>query len=99
MMQTEPHITREEAKECVGAGWSSLVNEVYDKLPERVIVVQVKEKLGGLRIYVEYADLDFLHFLVKIENRSLETCERCGEAGETRAGGWLKTLCDSCASS
>ena len=98
-MPTEYHIPREEAKLCVGAGWHKLIDRVYDDLPDGVIVVQVKEKLGGLRVYVEHAVLDFFDLLGDIEIESLQTCEKCGEAGEPREGGWIRTRCNSCAGS
>lgn len=30
------------------------------------------------------------------EVQSYTTCETCGNPGERRGGGWIKTLCDSC---
>ena len=34
-----PGITREEAKECVGAGWANLLDVIYDRLPADTVVV------------------------------------------------------------
>ncbi len=46
--------TREGALRSVGEGWAGLVNEAFDaleKLTDHVVIDQVKEKYGGLRIY------------------------------------------------
>jgi len=88
-------ITRENAKRMVGPGWASLIDEIYDILPEDVCVTQVKEKFGGLRFYVGSASSEIFDFIDKIEAKSLTICEQCGEPGEARRGGWIKTLCDA----
>ena len=57
-------------------------------------VLQVKEKFGGLRFYVNHAN-DAIR--LRIETAQLEsfrTCEVCGQPGTRREGGWIKTLCD-----
>ena len=41
------NISREEAKRCVGKGWSSLIDAIYDKLPEDVYILQIKEKCAA----------------------------------------------------
>ena len=89
-------IDRETARLCVGAGWGTLLDEVYDELPDDTIVTQVKEKFGGLRVYVDSAPEEFLDFLDEIEDESWTVCEMCGEPGELRTKGWMKTRCDEC---
>ena len=88
-------VDREEALESVGPGWASLINELYDALPQGVMVVQVKEKFGGLRFYTEPFDLIFSATVYEAEVRSLEICEECGEPGspKTNSTYWIKTLC------
>ena len=68
----------------------------YDKETGRPFeVVQVKEKFGGLRFYVEHAN-DVIHQRIELaELQSLETCEVCGKPGVRRSGGWIQTLCDA----
>jgi replicative DNA helicase Mcm len=39
-------LTRKSALSCVGAGWSKLINNLYDAKPKDVVVIQVKEKYG-----------------------------------------------------
>lgn len=103
-------ITREEAYECVGPGWERLINDAYnimDRYNGIVTIDQVKEKFGGLRIYISWhidddweadADLDTLvECLRVIEDVSHHVCEECGNLGiNQRIKGWYYTLCDEC---
>lgn len=97
----------------VGRGWWPLLTDVHRQLDEiwpEYEIAQVKEKWGGLRIYLDYplADDDAdelalrrLHeacgaVLAEIEDRSQLTCEFCGQPGVRRSSGWIKTMCDDC---
>lgn len=93
-------IDREEAKKCVGAGWHSLINEAFDLIEkERVVVTQVKEKYGELRIYTDSKDDSFIDKIHDIEDRSATVCEDCSTpTSPKRCGWWVYTLCDSCLS-
>lgn len=88
------NITREEAKEYIGAGWSDLIDEIYNKLPDNAFILQIKEKFGGLRFYVDNISGEVQDFIWEVEDRSLGICEVCGKEGKPRDGGWIKTLCD-----
>ena len=85
------------ALRSVGAGWAGLVDHLFELKPADTLVVQVKEKFGGLRFYVDHST-DMYNLLVsRAEADSLTICERCGaREGVTCEGGWLKTLCASC---
>ena len=83
----------EMAQRCVGPGWAGLVAECYELLPDGSTISQVKEKFGGLRFYAD----PYLDAINDIEDRSLTVCEDCGQPGEPRSGGWIRTLCDGCA--
>ena|ERR1700686_4797620 len=92
-------VKREDALQCVGHGWSGLVNRAYDWLAENkpdIRVVQVKEKFGGLRIYVSEAGARFA--LDELETESFTVCEDCGKPGSLATIGhcWLVTVCDTC---
>lgn len=86
-------------------GWYDLVRDLCTKLEKRVQVLtpqeqedvyvqQVKEKWGGLRFYMQSPD-EGMHDLVhQAEERSIHTCEWCGEEGKQRNDiGWVQTLC------
>ena len=84
-------MTKEEAKRCVGAGWGGLIDELFDRLPERARLFSVKEKYGCLRI----DGIGTENLESELEERSLKICEECGNDGELRDLNWIRTLCDS----
>lgn len=90
--------------EC-GCGWFPLLLDLCKKLeavnqtlPEedRCKVVQIKEKFGGLRVYL-YAETDEMNGAVEeAENKALETCELCAYPGSLRNDSYTRTLCNWC---
>ena len=93
-----PGYTREQALESVDIGWHELINKAFDKLESItdiiIVIDQVKEKYGGLRIYTSTMYEEFDKFVIELETESYKICETCGEAGELRGAGWYKTLCN-----
>lgn len=82
-------------------GWTKLVCELDDSLEELnpgYKIVQVKEKFGTLRYYIEPLDsfsMATARIIINIaELESSKTCQRCGEPGELREMGAVITLCD-----
>jgi len=78
----------------VGGGWRDILERAHAAALESnpdYRVTQVKEKFGGLRLYlvgVGGAVTD------PFEQESYTTCERCGKPGALRRpGGWYLTLC------
>lgn len=85
----------------VGEGWYDLVHPVVEKADEEgAEIFQVKEKFGGLRIYIKDHDEmsdELENMIAEAESKSLKTCEECGGSGSlVGVGGWIKTLCPSC---
>jgi hypothetical protein len=91
--------------EC-GDGWFDIINgalrniqEDYDKLTakqqEGTYVVQIKEKFGGLRIYMSQ-QTDYMREIIQAaETLAYATCEECGATekiaqADTR---YIRTLC------
>jgi len=69
--------------------------EKMDDEKEKVpVAVQVKEKFGGLRFYVERATDKHYNFISVAESMSYRTCEECGAPGHRYTDGWHTTLCD-----
>lgn len=61
---------------------------------EWIKVDQIKEKFGGLRFYYHGGD-EQIHGMVRMaELWAGYTCEKCGNKGTRRHGGWVRTLCD-----
>ena len=88
---------------AVDDGWELLIRRLSEKLEPiarktGLYAVQVKEKFGGLRFYVEKNASDEAESAIDAaEEESFRICERCGAAGSTREyGNWLSTLCDTC---
>jgi len=86
-----------------GDGWYDILDRLSAKLePMGIKAMQVKEKFGGLRFYI-YGDSkrdnieEAYEYVQEAERESTKTCERCGEPGQLYGGGWLITLCKTCA--
>ena len=66
---------------------------------EQVVLIQVKEKFGGLRIYYNGGD-DFIRDLIwETERIAVKVCEKCG--GETdgihrNSSYWYSNICNKC---
>lgn len=88
-----------------GPGWYEIILDCDRKLREikpDYKVVQVKEKFGTLRYYIDAYPTDeaeykrFAEVIREAESKTEITCELCGQEGTLRSGGWIRTLCDSC---
>ena len=92
----------------VGQGWFEILwslcvaiegiakSRIADGFPP-VRVVQVKEKYGTLRFYVEGGCQEVEDLIDAAETRSEFTCEACGRPGNLlEISGWWQTLCVSC---
>jgi hypothetical protein len=99
----------------IGEGWHELCRPVLSYLQginenrpnsEKVYIVQIKEKFGGLRIdwetescTLEGCFAEKLWFLIDLaEKLSWETCEVCGafvdKKGPIRLNSWYRTVCE-----
>jgi len=83
-------------------GWLNLIDELCRTLqihldihPDvtQVQVLQVKEKFGGLRFYFSGGDATCHEAVAAATERSLSTCEVCGQAGSLGGGRWLTVRC------
>lgn len=91
----------------VGDGWRFLVENFFNALDERLggemgcrnlRVIQVKEKLGLLRVYFhdvpEEAQADTRAAVDHAMQASIVSCEVCGGSGTLiKTGGWLRVRC------
>lgn len=75
--------------EC-GDGWFDLIDALCHDLIALCVdqdlavpaIIQVKEKFGSLRVYLEAGDPVLFERIAQAEEASLETCERCGGPGQ-----------------
>lgn len=83
-------------------GWFDLLKETCEKLKDYPVEFeQIKEKLGGLRIYYRitediseevYKTID--NITTESEDKSFKICEVCGKEGQlSSCRGWYKVLC------
>ena len=91
-------------------GWYPLIEEAFDKIEnainkmpmvdklhfkENFEILQVKEKLGGLRIYVNMYTDEIREIISEAQQKALKTCEICGKPGKMRdIHSWYSTNCD-----
>ncbi|MBE3137684.1 MAG: hypothetical protein IMZ43_09905 [Thermoplasmata archaeon] len=90
--------------EC-GDGWVGIIDTLCKLIQEyvrdhkayQVEAVQVKEKYGGLRFYINGGDAYVDGLITFAERLSYMTCEQCGSTeGVTQTKGWVYTLCRQC---
>ena len=105
--ELEPRFTDGRYFEC-SDGWYSIISEMAQRLESeavalghgRLSVVQVKEKLGGLRVYLR-GDVSARarEWVELAERQSRQTCELCSMPGalRRRADSMVRTLCGPCA--
>ena len=96
-----------EYHEC-GKGWEALIlkaealiNDYNIRHPNepQLEFTQIKEKWGGLRIYLNYYPEDIDDKLHTIEEESCTMCEHCGttkNVSKEWTHGWIMTLCNKC---
>ena len=79
-------------------GWLPITQKAVDQLKARgASVVQVKEKLGGLRIYFDCDEAlrpELKECVADASRQCSKTCEVCGAAGSLRKTLRIQTLCD-----
>jgi len=89
-----------------GDGWFDIVWRLCEDLEPLVReaekatgrpfeVLQVKQKLGGLRFYVNHGTDAIQERIETAETESLRTCEVCGQPRKRREGDWMRTVCDA----
>ena len=83
-------------------GWHDLLNDLCEQIvklnpPEDFCFVQIKQKFGLLRIYVDNSNEEINNLINAVELKSAKICEHCGsDQHVTSEGSWIKTLCHDC---
>ena len=86
-----------------GSGWYQLIDNLCAKitaLDPDLEATQIKEKYGGLRVYVGGVKLavekEVYKLISEAEDQSYKICEQCGAPGKPNESGWISTLCPKC---
>jgi hypothetical protein len=83
-----------------GLGWKQIVEDLCSKLDAARLpalrVIQVKEKFGNLRIYLQGGNDQVSTLVEEAEALCARTCESCGAPGTKRQDDRISTLCDYC---
>jgi hypothetical protein len=101
----DPLKTRMADEFAHGDGWFNIVWRLCEDLEPLVAesekatghpfeVLQVKQKLGGLRVYVNHSTNVIRNRIEIGELESLRTCEVWGKPGKRREGNCIRTVCD-----
>jgi hypothetical protein len=82
---------------AVGDGWKGIITGLCERLdalgPRRLVITQIKEKFGGLRVYTNRSNDEVSRLIRIAEEAASATCEGCGAPGRNIK---LATLCDLC---
>lgn len=86
--------------EC-GDGWFQIIDDMCHLMAQycpEAVAAQIKEKLGGLRVYLKDYDPGRADLIIRhAEKQAAETCEQCGAQGSMRSKNFMyKTLCEDC---
>lgn len=92
--------------EC-GDGWKDLYQPLIDYInkfnedkenEEQIHILQIKEKFGGLRFYVDKYTEELRDMIRAAESKSYNTCEVCGKWIEKPIikNHWIYTECQEC---
>ena len=85
-----------------GDGWYDLIDRVCARITEldpegNCYASQIKEKIGGLRFYVDGATKEIYDAIEDLADESYSICELCGQPGRERtANFWVTVRCDEC---
>ena len=60
-------------------------------------IMQIKEKWGALRVYVNYGSEKLYDIIAKYTTTSRVTCLQCGRPAKWISRGWICPWCDDCA--
>lgn len=112
LIEMAPHLYAEKCWLDCGPGWDPLIQDLSRKLEKIIVegiesgawddddhpvVVQIKEKFGGLRFYLSCETDEMSNLVEQAEAESTQICENCGCQGKMReCNRWYSVNCDVC---
>ena len=82
----------------INNGWLGILQRLFETLIalgwDRSFI-NVKEKFGGMSVFIDNIPENGFHFVIEAEKESFTVCEVCGEPGKQhKINGWIHTFCD-----
>jgi hypothetical protein len=82
----------------IGNGWLGILQRLFETLIAlgwNKDFINVKEKFGGMSVFLESLPENGFHFAIEAEKETFTVCEVCGENGKQhKINNWVYTLCD-----
>lgn len=101
LIDIAPSIFQSRPAILTDVGWYPLIRTLCVQIEHHVKsvntfvrVMQIKEKFGGLRFYIDGGDECIRGMIQMACAMSLHICEDCGNPGRMRSDNWYRTLCD-----
>jgi hypothetical protein len=89
----DKNISDDEIKDKLNTDYKNALEALEKTKQALPKVVQIKEKFGTLRFYIDNGNETSFAITSYAEHMSETTCEKCGNVGRTYTIGWHKTLC------
>jgi len=82
----------------IGNGWLGILQRLFETLISLgwdKEFINVKQKFGGMSLFLDNLPENGLHFVTEAEKESFRICEVCGEPGDQhKINSWIHTLCN-----
>lgn len=82
----------------VSNGWLGILKRLFETLISlgwNKEFINVKQKFGGMSLFLDNLPENGFHFVIESEKESHKVCEVCGEPGSQHSiNSWVYTLCD-----
>lgn len=74
---------------------NAYIQTLPDNIGKEIVISQIKEKYGTLRVYLSHYDDVMDKMIEETEEKSAHVCELCGKEGRLRGKVWFYTACDA----
>ena len=92
--------------DAMPVGWNKAFGKQYlkdlkkqlkkDKMLYKFRIMDLKEKYGTARLYINYGSPELYNIIDKYESLSWNTCIQCGKPATYTSKGWIAPYCEEC---
>ena len=92
--------------DAMPVGWNKAFGKQYlkdlkkqlkkDKMLYKFRIMDLKEKYGTARLYINYGSPELYNIINKYESLSWNTCIQCGKPATYTSKGWVAPYCEEC---